>query len=455
MLTLRVGRQTVGELQPDARGRILRLQIVVFLFSLAVFLSAPVVNVSDSRYTALLSECLLHHRTADLDEYYNVPVPRETGDANRPDEANEYQLVKARGHVTYFFGHGSSILSIPFVAVMNAAGVSAATADGRLNLAGEIRIQRVIASVLMAALTCVFFSMAVMMLPGFWSVVVALGASMGSQILSTASRGLWSHTWEVFLYGLIAHLILSAEHRGARLRPVWLGTLVAWIYCVRPTGAVAIAAVSAYVLWVHPKDFIAYAATLAGWLAAFVGYLWSVFGTIIPPYYSASRLKFHDLSLPLAANLVSPSRGLLVFVPTTLFVVYLAVRYRKDLAHRQLVVLAFAQIIGLEIAMCTNHNDWTAGFCYGPRFFTDAIPWFVLLAILGLDAMRRAPDASGHRIEIAAAIFLLTVSVAMNARGAWSYAAVDWSLSQYVHRHGFFDWRYPQFMAGLMPEPKN
>jgi hypothetical protein len=58
-------------------------------------------------------------------------------------------------------------------------------------------------------------------------------------------------------------------------------------------------------------------------------------------------------------------------------------------------------------------------------------------------------------MEIAAAMFLLTVSVAMNARGAWSYAAVDWSLSAYVTRHGFFDWRYPQFMAGLMAEPKN
>jgi hypothetical protein len=446
----------VGEsLRRNDRWRILRVELVLFLFSMTVFLAAPVVEVSDSRYTALLSECLLYHHSAELDEYYKVPVPWQTGDAIRRDEANEFQLVKSRGHVTYFFPHGSSILSIPLVGAINAVGVSAATPDGRLNLAGEIRIERLIASVLMAALTCVFFAMARMMLPVTWSMVVALGASMGSQILSTASRGLWSHTWEVFLYGLIAHSILSAEHRGARLRPVWLGTLVAWIYCVRPTGAVAIVAVSVYLWWIHRKDFIAYAATLAGWMALFIAYLWSVFGTIIPPYYTASRLKFHDLGLPLAANLVSPSRGLLVFVPTTLFVLYLVVRYRKGLAHKHLVVLALVQIVGLEIIMCMNNRDWAAGYCYGPRFFTDAIPWFVLLVVLGLDAMRRAPDASGHRIEIAAAIFLLAVSVAMNARGAWSYQALDWSLSEYVHRHGFFDWRYPQFMAGLMAEPKN
>jgi hypothetical protein len=445
----------VGEsVQRDDRGSLVRLQIVLFLFSLAIFLAAPVVEVSDSRYTALLSECLLHHRSADLDEYYNVPVPWQTGDAGRPDEANEYQLVNARGHVTYFFGHGSSMLSMPLVAIMNAAGVSAAKADGHLDLAGEIRIERAIASVLMAALTCVFFAMAQIMLPVTWSAVVALGASMGSQILSTATRGLWAHTWEIFLVGLIAHSILSADHRGARIHPLWLATLVAWTYYVRPTGAIPIVLVSVYVFWVHREDFVAYSVALAGWLAAFVGYSWSVFGTIVPPYYSASRLKLRDLMLPLAGNLISPSRGLLVFVPTTMFVVYLAVRYRKDLAYKPLAVLAFAQILGLEILMCTN-KIWSGGFCYGPRFFTDAIPWFVLLAILGLDAMRRAPDASGHRMEIAAAIFLLTVSVAMNARGAWSYEALDWSLSQYVSRHGFFDWRYPQFMAGLMAEPKN
>ncbi|HWN57615.1 MAG TPA: hypothetical protein VNO74_05910 [Methylomirabilota bacterium] len=436
-------------------GSILGLQILLFLFSLAVFLAAPVVQVSDSRYTALLSESFLHHRSAELDEYYKVQVPWLTGDTSRPEDANEYQLVQARGHVTYFFGHGSSMLSIPLVAAMNAVGISAATSDGRLNLAGEIRIERVIASVLMAGLTCVFFATAAMLLPVTWSIVVALGAALGSQILSTASRGLWAHTWEIFLLGLIAHSILSAEHRGIRLRPVWLATLVAWTYCVRPTGAIAIVAVSIYVLWLHRRVFIAYSAILAGWLAAFVGYSWSVFGTIVPPYYSASRLGSHTFTLALFGNLVSPSRGLLVFVPSTLFVLYLLARYGKHFTHRPLALLAFVQIIALEILMCAN-RIWHGGYCYGPRFFTDAIPWFVLLAILGLDAMRRAPAVSQHRMEIAAAIFLLVVSVTINARGAWSFAPMDWNLSEAASRlHGIFDWRYPQFMAGLIDPPKN
>jgi hypothetical protein len=444
----------VGELQRDERGRILRLQIIVFLFSLAVFLSAPVINVSDSRYTALLSESLWRHHTPELDEYYKVPVPRPTRDPNRPGEANEYQLVQARGHVTYFFPHGTSILSMPMVAAMNVAGVSAATPDHRLNLDGEIRIGRAAAAVLMAGLTCVFFATATIMLPVSWSMLVALGASFGSQILSTASRGLWSHDWEIVLYGLIAHSLLATEHRGVRLRPVWLGTLVAWIYFVRPTGSVAIVAVSAYMLWVHRKDFIAYAATVATWLALFVVYWWSVFGVILPQYFKAARMHLENVAVGLVGNLIHPSRGLFVFVPTTLFVLYLVVRYRKYLAHRPLAILTLAQIVGLYIII--SNFFWAAAYCYGPRYFTDAIPWFVLLAILGLDAMRRAPNVSGHRVEIAVAIFLLALSVAINARGAWSWVALDWSVSDYaVHQPSIFDWRYPQFMAGLIAPPKN
>jgi hypothetical protein len=139
-------------------------------------------------------------------------------------------------------------------------------------------------------------------------------------------------------------------------------------------------------------------------------------------------------------------------VPTTLFVLYLIVRYRKDLAHRQLAVLAFAQIVGLAIVIATRYRG--QGYSYGPRYFADAIPWFVLLAVLGLDAMQRAQVASRHRIEIAAALFLLAVSVAINARGAWSFAGLDWTHAK-QHSYDVFDWRYPQFMAGLIEPPKN
>ena len=71
---------------------------------------------------------------------------------------NTYELAYGRGgSITYFFPHGSSILSIPLVGILNAIGISAATPEGKFSLRGEVVIERVVASILMAVLTCVFF----------------------------------------------------------------------------------------------------------------------------------------------------------------------------------------------------------------------------------------------------------------------------------------------------------
>ncbi len=441
----------VESLRRGDGGRVLRLQIILFLSSLAVFVAAPVIQVSDSRYTILLSEGLLHHHTFALDTY-SVPQPHIPEFPAGAKEAGVYQLIRARGHTTYYYPQASSILSIPFVAVANAFGVSAATPAGELDFRGEVVLERIIASLLMATLTCVIFHTAFMMLPMLWSLVVALSAALGTQILSTASRGLWSHTWQILALAVLVDALLSREHRGTRMHPVWIATLVAWLYFIRPTGSIAIVTVSAYVLFSLREDFIVYAATLTAWLAGFVGYSWVVFGTALPPYYIASRFTFHDVATALFDSLASPSRGLFVYVPTALFAIYLVTRYWRRLEHRRLAMLGFANIGALAIAI-SIHRDPAGGLCYGPRLFTDVMPWFVLIAILGLDAMRRTVDVRSRGMELAAGFLLLAISIAINARGAWSYAGLDWNLAQW-HQQADFGWRYPQFMAGLIAPPK-
>src|SRR5258708_3197139 len=234
-------------LQRDDAGSTFRLQIILFLFALTVFLAAPVIQASDSRYTILLSECLLQHHTFALDTY-SLPQPQVPEFPRSVKEASVYQLVRARGHTTYYYPQAGSVLSIPFVAVANAFGLSAATPAGELNFRGEVVIERIVASLLMAALTCVIFHTALMMLPVRWSIVVAVGGALGTQILSTTSRGLWSQTWQILVLGILVDALLSREHRGTRMHPVWIATLVAWVYFTRPTGSIAIVTVSVYVL---------------------------------------------------------------------------------------------------------------------------------------------------------------------------------------------------------------
>ena len=79
---------------------------------------------------------------------------------------------------------------------------------------------------------------------------------------------------------------------------------------------------------------------------------------------------------------------------------------------------------------------------------SDLVPWFVLLAVLALAAVRDAQEAGTFdwtRWKSVAVLLLVAASVFINTRGA---------ISQETQRGaGIWNWRYPQFMAGLIPRP--
>src|SRR5262249_38335104 len=135
---------------------------------------------------------------------------------------------------------------IPYVAIANALGVSAANSDGAFNERGEMTIQTGLAALLMALLATIFYFSIRLVLPISWSVVVALGASLGTQIWSTASRGMWSHTWSVFLTGLVVYVLLRTEIAKSSVRPVLLATLLSWMYFVRPSNSIQIICISVF-----------------------------------------------------------------------------------------------------------------------------------------------------------------------------------------------------------------
>jgi hypothetical protein len=108
---------------------------------------------------------------------------------------------------------------------------------------------------------------------------------------------------------------------------------------------------------------------------------------------------------------------------------------------------------------------WWGGHSYGPRLFTDLIPWFVLLAILGfrahLDDIAKLPAGVSRSINsqlVAAIALLLTfASIAINGHGAFSIQTRLWNQRVEVDAHPerIWDWRSPQFLAGIGSSPKS
>jgi hypothetical protein len=428
--------------------------ILIFALTFVIFLLSPVRQVTDSHYSMMLSQSLLYHHTFILD-HYAVPRSEPVAWDGYFRSGDIYQLELAGGHVFYYFPPGSSVLSMPYVAFMNLFGISAVRPDGTLDKASEISMQAGLASLLMAAFTVIVFYTARLLLPLSWSLVIALGGAFGTSVYSTTSRGLWSDTWGILLLEIVLFLLLAQEVGRRRLTPILFATLSAWMYIVRPTYSVHIIALTGYLLIFHRQFFLRYALTGAVWLAGFVSYSWSHFGTLLPSYYRPSRLTFQVFWTALAGNLISPSRGVLLYIPVLFFIAYLLLRYRRSIPLPRLALLALVVITGHLVAV-SSFAHWWGGVSFGPRFMTGLIPWFILLAILSVRAMLAWREKQGAqlslrswRIPLVSGATLLALSCAINVRGAFSFKTWQWYADKYPSK--LWNWSEPQFLAGLVP----
>ncbi len=348
----------------------------------------------------------------------------------------------------YAYPIGSSILSLPFVAFAKLP-VSWRLIPAQADESGEQIIQQALAALLMAGLTIVFFRTALLMLPLSWSTVLAVGGAFGTQIWSTASRVLWSHTWEIFLFSIAIYLVLAEEERQVRGRPVILATLLAWAYFVRPTSSIPILAISIYLLIFRRGEFIVLAKTGAVWMFMFMIYSWRVSGQPLPSYYRF-HLSPEHLVEAMAGNFISPSRGLFVYVPGSLFVLLLVFYYWRRLSHRPLAIVSLSAI-AVHILVVSTDPNWWGGHCYGARLTIDVIPWFFLLAILGCQSLRNAPPSTLKNSAMAFGLLTLIVGAAINGHGALSARANDWvngppaDVDQMPSR--VWDWSHPQFLS--------
>jgi hypothetical protein len=301
---------------------------------------------------------------------------------------------------------------------------------------------------LMASLVVVFFRTALLMLDWRWSVGVALGAGLGTSVWSTASRGMWAHTWELMLAGIVVNQLLAAAVRGVSIRPMLLASLVSLMFFVRPNGAIAAVAVGIYILICYPGELTHFATAGALWLAAFVAYSKRIFGSVVPYYYLSNDphgMGVH-FTQGLYGVLLSPSRGVFIFSPVLATVLYLTMRYWRALRDQALAMLALSMFAAITVASAA-HPEWWGGNAYGPRLLSDAIPWLVLLAILAL-AATPSELRTIRTPKIAAGAALLSVSFVMNTYGAFSQETLTWNMIQRPLPDAMLDWSRPQFLAG-------
>ncbi|MFN7971487.1 MAG: hypothetical protein U0166_03920 [Acidobacteriota bacterium] len=426
------------------------IHAAIFLATLALLLLCPVEQSSDSRYSLLLSDSLLHSHTFQLDGYA-IPRLPPVSHGYKTTNGDMWQIEVFEDHLYYAYAPGTSVLSIPFLAAANALGVSVVNARREYDVRIAATLERVIASGLMALFAPLCYATARYHLDRVWSALLTVAGVFGSPILSSASRALWSHTWLVLLLQVALLRIVAHAEGRVRIRPALLGTLLSWMYFVRPTGSVSILAVLGYVAIQARDELLRTLSVLAAWLSGFALYSWTHFRALLPGYYHVPVSFDHPVD-SLLGTLCSPSRGLFVYVPWTAALIYLTARRRMDVLSSRLGKPAIAAT-GLHFLLLAGFSVWWGGGCYGARYSTDVIPWLVLLCALAMRAHFAAPGCL-RRAPIAAFLLLALCAIAINARGALSHATWDWNaLPDPIDAapDALWDWRSPQFLAGLVP----
>ena len=403
-----------------------------------VFLASPVRAVTDSVWTTHTARSLVASLDADLDEFEPLLVRK-----------HDFQVDRIDDHAYYSVPLLVSVVAVPAVLVGSLLAPDAIDVDLE---SGSQPYDGVTAAALAALTSLVVFGFA-------WRstrrIGVALAAgflfAFGTQAFSTASRSLWMHTPSMFLLACACYC--AVRLCDARRFAYLLGVSLALACFVRPTNAVAVVCFGIWAWWTD-RD-AGRAATVSGLAVgvAMIGVNLAVFGRPLQPYFSGSRLEVLATTVEaLVGNLVSPARGLFVFVPLAALSCWGALRKRRAGTFSGLDAAIGSTIVSYWVVVsCFPH--WWGGWSYGPRFLADIAPLIVWFLIPVLDAaVPVAPD--GRRLRIRSGVVALLVlvggvSVVVNGIGAIDPGATAWNRYPVdVDRapHRLWDWTDPPFL---------
>ncbi len=415
--------------------------ILLALFSLGIFylqFRAPISTTgNDSRYSLYVTQALLTTGSIRLDESL---------EAFGADIQQDYRLQVIDGHTYYFFPLGSSLYALPIVWAANQAGYRVDS------LQHESALQQVIAAAVSALIFLTTFAILRSCGVLWWSLLAALTVMLGSSFTSTLGTGLWALNFATLFVMLSLWLMIrfDSEHTTT-VHPVWLGSFLFAAYLARPTTAVFILLVFAYLFWRDRRELAATAVTALAWLLLFILYSRTEMGLWLPAYYLPQRLAGTNVPAPvvLYGLLFSPGRGLFIFSPIFLLPLGLALWKWRGLRHEPLFWLSLAWI-SLHVGSLLRFEHWWGGHSFGPRLLTEIVPAFVLLTAVISRHWPLGIRPSQQRWLATAGAITAVFSIYVNAyAGLYNPATAQWNAMPHIDNapQYLFDWRYPQFAA--------
>lgn len=422
-----------------------RAPVLVFVVSLVIFGTSPVVSNGDSYLAVPTSMSVLYDADLDLDEYLGPGTDGGNGYLQRPDGTGEQipgvQMPRDLGgteweHAFDHFPWTTAVVALPIVVALElggAVGIGALDVDRMLAEADTGLPNLVGGSLLAAATAAVITMMALRLLHSDrgrqrTAFVVGITVALATPLWSTLSRALWSQSSATLFIAIAALLAvrLGQDDPTPDRTATLLGASAALAYTARPTAAVVVVGLGVWLLVRARPLVVRY---VAGGVAVAIPWIvvnLATYNSMQPPNFDGGRAGWRSETIEaIAANLISPNRGLFVFSSIAIVSVagaVISVRGRTTL-DRPLAITAVAMTIAHLLIVSAAGESWWAGNSFGPRFMADTIPWLAMLAIPAVEAVVAEPGWLRR-----GAVVLLGLSVAANAIGAWSKPAACWNV---------------------------
>jgi hypothetical protein len=156
----------------------------------------------------------------------------------------------------------------------------------------------------------------------------------------------------------------------------------------------------------------------------------------------------------LAGLLISPSRGLLIFMPWVVFALWgMARAWREnEFGWERYLILGMAIVYIMHVRM----GSWWAGWCFGPRYLTDFLPLLVFFILPVWSAIRAGTMLRvAFGVAVAVAFWVQIVGACYyhpRGRGNWD----SFPISVDLDRKRLWDWQdtiISRSWHGERPEP--
>ena len=379
---------------------------------------------NDPRPNIFTAESIIERGTIKLDHYGKEII----------DSIGGYGV---NGHYYNYFPIGTSIFSLPVVAVYSAIG---------LHIVDHEKDAQIAVVLLASTLTLFFlFKIAAQFLTWTNSVLLATLFWFGTSLASTDASGLWTHDFATLWACVGLHLTLIAVRQGRFQLWPWIAAIAFAAYLCRPTMALFAGFLLLFLGTYDRRSAVKSALLMGVLLALFAGWSLQEYGEPLPPYYAGSRLVGGSVWRALYGNLLSPSRGLLIFSPF-LAVVWLSWRRPESLGlKRSWLLLGIVWPLAHLVAI-SRFPHWWAGYSFGARLMTDVQPGLFLLTL------RAWPRRIATRWSAAAGLALGlsgVFAIYVNSyQGLFNPYVYRWVREPSIDRYPayLFDWRYPQFL---------